>query len=341
MVSFEARIQGAAIRLILALAAVAGIDTPVWAAPPAEVCIYRSADGKIAQVNGKSEVPREYRNAAQCFSAKQNSSYLAKPEDVTIDSLKRVEEFKTSIGDVWLSWPRKVESLFGRTPLRAVTDAMNTVSRAVKNGAFPPAIQGMRADWKIIFLDESLPEAQIPSRLISGCHPGWMTPPANIYIVAQRVVEGCGGSKKSASVADSMLARVLIHEMGHAVEYRMLEERMVGDKMRAEGFASWFEEYASGYSSVVSKREIVHEHRALAKIALQTSPTSFDFSGSAEDYARASLYFSAIEATRGLIGVVEVYEALQKNASTFDEAIHRGLGWDGRRLNKEVEKLVR
>lgn len=309
-------------------------------AAPDELCIFRTEQGQVRQVNGRSSVPKEQRSTARCFPAKAASERLARPDEMTIDSLKRVEQFGTSIGNVWLSWPRKVESLFGRTPLRAVTDAMNTVSRAVKNGAFPSHVQKMKADWKIIFLDENLSEQQIPTRLISGCHPGWMTPPANIYIVAQRVAEGCGGGRQRSSVADSMLARVLIHEMGHAVEYQLLKESMGMDRMRAEGFATWFEEFASSHSSVVSKRSVEQEHRTLAKLARRTVPGAFQFSGSPEDYARASLYFSAIERSRGLNGVMDVYELMGKKPVSLTEAIREELGWDEKRLEKEIEKVI-
>ena len=96
-----------------------------------------------------------------------------------------------------------------------------------------------------------------------------MTPPANIYVVAQRVVAGCGGSKKvKTSVADSELAEVLLHEMGHSIEYQLLAQGIGRERARSEGFATWFEQYASEKSAIIKSGSVKKEHFDLAKASV-------------------------------------------------------------------------
>jgi hypothetical protein len=128
-----------------------------------------------------------------------------------------------------------------------MADAARTIARIISKPAFPAEVRRLKFDWQVIFMDGKLPETQIPEVLARSCHPGWMTPPANIYIVAQRVAGDCGGGQEQVPrVADSTLAAVLVHEIAHAIEYHLLGPAFGGDRMRAEGFATWFTDYASG-----------------------------------------------------------------------------------------------
>ena len=303
------------------------------------ICEYPTRYGEIRTASSLDEVPREARSIARCHPANQNTN-LARPEDIKLDGNQREERIVSSVGEIQLRWPRKVESLFGRTPLRAMTDAANTVSRAVKNSALPNSVQSLRLEWKVVFMDESMPQSQIPTDLVTNCHPGWMTPPANIYIVAQRVAGGCGGAKSTTSVADSTLAQVLVHEMGHAVEAYMLEGKGSFDRVRAEGFATWWERYASNYSSILNSHDISRLQFAAAKSAIKKSPSSFRFGGSFEDYARASMYFSAITQPRGIQGLVDVYGAIKSKGLDLLPAIYSEMNWDDRRLQAEITTLL-
>lgn len=315
--------------------------SPAAAKPKSkEVCLYATKSGEIRQASSLDDVPRESRATAKCAPL-ESSSYLAKPDEISLSGNQRTESISSSVGTIHLRWPRKVESLFGRTPLRAMTDAAGTVSRAVKNAAFPSRVQTLNLEWNVVFMDESLPEGQIPAQLVSNCHPGWMTPPANIYIVAQRVAGGCGSSRSSASVADSQLAEVLVHEMGHAVEFYLLAPRGRPDRMRSEGFATWFERYAAKYSAILNESDLERRAHEAAAYSFRQNPASFSFQGSFEDYARASFYFTALTSPRGLPGLMDVYEAMASSGLPFPEAIAKALNWDERRLNKEIEQLLR
>jgi len=218
-------------------------------ASPDQICVYVAKDGSMQQALNRNKIPYDLRKSARCYDPGQTNN-MAAPQEIKLTGTTRAESMVSPVGKIDLRWPRSTEQLFGKTPQRAMSDAAAAVSRALKQAGFPSAIQNLHIDWNVVFMDENVPETQIPLYLISNCHPAWMTPVANLYVVGQRVAAGCGGGKSPGSaVADSQLAQVLIHEMGHGVEYQILKGAFGGDRMRAEGFACWFEQYASDFSS--------------------------------------------------------------------------------------------
>lgn len=330
-------------RLVLSLCVCALVsvhNTRAYGASPAEICLYQDAAGEMHQVTGKDRIPSSFRDGSKCFSPKQGT-YLASPSEIDLKGTVRREDMNSAVGRIELRWPRKVESLFGRTPQRAVADAALAVSRALKSAGFPPKLQTLDLDWHVVFMDEDVPETQIPTYLVNNCHPAWMTPPANIYVVAQRVAAGCGGGRSvRTSVADSQLATVLIHEMGHAVEFQLLEGAGDSDSMRAEGFASWFEQFGADFSAVIPRGSIRQFYSMGARSSLKQSPKGFDFQGSFEDYARASLFFRAIEERRGVRGIVEVYQTMKSERLSLLAAIAKRMGWDVERLQAEMARAA-
>jgi len=344
--------------------------------------MFTDSRGIFRQVNSKDQVPEEFREKAKCFSNSQkqlsstpkpapqtldqldaikkerdskakelrakdsgdlNQGYLAKPEEIDLKGTVRHEDLASSIGRIDLRWPRKVELLFGRTPSRAMSEAASAVSRALKKGGFPPNVQSLDLDWNVVFMDEDVPEKQIPQYLVNNCHPAWMTPIANLYVVAQRVVAGCNGGgsgKYEGNVADAMLTQILIHEMGHAVEFQLLQGVSSDDRMRAEGFACWFEQYASDFSSVIPSGEPSRFYRGLAKRSIQESPDKFYFQGSAQDYARGSMYMRSVVERRGISGLMQVYKTMREQKIDFFKAAKIAIDWDTDRFNKEILKSL-
>jgi hypothetical protein len=314
-------------------------------------CRYQDERGVIHEVSDPARIPEALRAQAQCYTREAPSTqqpageYLAAAAEVKLDGNLRKVRLSSLVGPIELRWPRAVEQLFGRTPERAMVEAARALARALRSGGFPNALQTFSTEWQVVFLDENLPETQIPRSLITNCHPAWMTPVAQLYIVAQRVAAGCGSApRRSATVADAELAHILLHEMGHVIEYQLLQGRQSAhsaqDRMRAEGFASWFEQYASDYSASIPRGSVRRQQLALAREAIRQSPEQFVFSGSAQDYARAALFFMAIVERRGVRGLVQVYEQIGKEQLPFFEAVHAALGWNQARLEKEVQALL-
>lgn len=315
------------------------VVTPV-VAEVQELCMYQDASGVITQVRGRANIPPEYVAGSKCFVHKQKE-YLAPPAAIELSGALRKVHLSTSLGRVELRWQRAVEQLFGRTPERAVVDAMRTVSRAVKQNGFPQHVRTLFIDWNIVFLDENLPETQIPATLVSNCHPAWMTPPTNLYIVAQRVAAGCNGrAQKHQTVADAELTEVLLHEIGHAIEVQLLGAQFAGDRSRAEGFATWFEQYAADFSQIIPAGTV---RRAQLKRAFQLAeagrlPQSFH--GDSDSYIAAALPFYALVNKRRVFGLMELYSFMKERRVSFARAITNKAGWSDRRLAEEISAIV-
>lgn len=301
-----------------------------------EYCWYKTTRGELKRVNSINQVPSQFRKSARCGSLE--TTELAPPEDVTLEGNIREEEISTSLGKVSLRWVRKSESLFGKTPIRALMDATKTVSRALRNPGFPQSIREINLDWKIVFMDEDLPESEIPTYLVDNCHPAWMTPPANIYVVSQRVAQGCGGYKLTTKDTDAELAKILIHEIGHVIEFQLLHEKQ-SSRMTAEGFATWFAEYAGQYSSVINTKKVEAENKEMAKYAI-LKDKNFNFSGSGEDYARASRYFKVIVDKYGIANLIKIYDRVSEGKENFFEAVHFIVGEDQAKLERSIKEEI-
>ena len=295
------------------------------------------------------EVPAEYKDKAgghailarNLLNSLSSGGALANPDEIELNGTVRKVQFSTSLGNINLRWPRKIESIFGRTPERALIEAANTVSKTLKQSSFPPELKKLNLEWNVVFMDENMPEQQIPHNLLTNCHPGWMTAPANIYIVAQRAARGCSSNAKpSSSVSDARLTEILLHEMGHSVEYRLMGRIGGSEKMRSEGFATWFETYAAKYSALASYSKLLQENKTLAKRAIEASPDKFNFNGSAEDYARASMYFHVVVAKRGVSGLMDVYELMKKDNLDIVTAIKQKMVWSDKKLSEEIGRLL-
>lgn len=269
---------------------------------------------------------------------------LSRPEDIKLTGNKRVVDLSSPTGNgrLKLRWQREVEQLFKKSPERAVIEALQTTARVLKTAGFPPELQNLDLDWNIVFIASELNSNEVPAFLISNCHPGWMRPPADIYIVAERVVQGCAGSSKpSADIADAYLAELILHEIGHVVEFNFHKGHFPNDKFRAEGFATWFSAQAANNSSLISAGKVLQEQRRLAVISLQQQPTIFTFLGTAPDYARAAMYFHALVEKKRVHGLMRVYSTMLEKRVDFFAGVRAVFNWDEKQFNNEMLKFVR
>lgn len=307
-------------------------------------CTYTDENGKLIFAPDIEAIPVRFRKTADCNMAMQAQT-LAAPEDISLGTNERRTSIQTPLGMMHARWNRTAGNYFSKTPNRAIQDAAQAVSRAVSHSAFPTKLKNAQEAWQIVFLDQKLPESQIPSDLIKNCHPGWMTPPKNIYIIAQRVAGICSSKDTLAAkpAADSQLAAVLIHEMGHAVEFQLMGPKTKSkgpDKMQSEGFATWFEGIAGKESRLLSSGRPGKSKEQLAQESLRKWPDRFDFNGSAQDYARASMYFKAIENKRGLQGVLQMYKVMEDKGLSFEAAILDSMRWNNATLQREIKKAA-
>lgn len=310
------------------------------------ICIYKDLSGIPRQVSSPDEIPDKYK-PGDCRIIPANST-MDSPDQMELEGSVRRKNIPTSLGQMKSRWPRAVSKNFKRSPSTAIKDAARAVSNIVKKPGFPYWLQKRirELDWKIIFIDDAS-TVRLPELLQNNCHPGWMTPPANIYIVSSRVVNGCGQFSRNRKVSQGELASLLIHEMAHVVEFQMVDPRTNQDATRAEGFASWFETLASDKSSFVKRGTAKKRVKGLATQTLKTTEHELAFNKSAgkylssQQYARAASYFAAIENRHGIAGVFRVYEAMGKENLTFLDAIEYELGWNSEELREEALKALR
>ncbi|MGA1191579.1 MAG: hypothetical protein ACO3XO_04790 [Bdellovibrionota bacterium] len=305
-----------------------------------EMCIYINERGVERKVRSVKQIPLNLRTRARCFGSEPRE--LADPQEMNLSGAERKERMLTSVGPVNLRWSRSVEKVLGRSPARAMADAGRMVSKTLKQGGFPSEMSTLSLEWDVVFLDETLPVEQVPQHLISNCHPAWMTPPANIYVVAQRVVAGCQGSGSAQKRdVEGEMAAVLAHEMGHVLESSLLSSHSFrSERWRAEGFATFFERLAARYSSLIRADSLEKKHSMLAQRSFQEAPEKFLFRGRAEDYARASMYLQAVVNDRNIRGLIDVYQRMDAEQIGLHAAIEKETGWSLKLLEEKAQKAA-
>ena len=304
---------------------------------PAEAdgsCLYIDTTGFIRQVPRIQDVPGQYRAKAKC-SAKEEES-IAEPKNVELSGNVRSTSFSTDLGRMNVRWQRSIEECFGKSPARAVRDAAAASNRAIKNARFAAEARQGKRDWQLVFTDKESALREFPASITLGGHPGFMIPPSQIYIIADFVSGNCSG----VPVADTVLTQVLLHEMGHVVEYMIVSDMNIPpDRARSEGFASWFEQYSADFDSDVPRGTVRQYYDGLAREALG-SESSVSFDGSAQAYAVSALRFRAIVERKGISGLMRVYETMREKGLPFDSAVKEQLHWNDRMLHREMVEAL-
>lgn len=270
---------------------------------------------------------------------------LVLPEDMQLSGGERREVLSSDIGTIELRWERQIERFFVRTPERAISEVARIVRRVLSSGGFPASFSKFKLNWSVVFFDEHIPSGQIPLSILNGCHPGWMVgdgEDAHIYIRARALAAGCDGqSVKDNSIAEGALIQVLLHEFGHGVEHVVVNKRGAVDRLRSEGFATWFEQYAAGFSSDLNQGQIRARLKKLSQYKAEQGPELSHFDGSAYDYAYASMIFMSIEKRFGVRGLLELYEVMGDKKLSFMAAIQNRYNWDAKRVQEEVLRFIK
>jgi len=297
-------------------------------------CVYADERGVIRSSASLKEVPSRFRAKAVCSD--RQPATVPQADEVEIRGGSRSSSFGTPLGTVEVRWPRQVERCFERSPARAISEAASAANRALRTARFDQSIRSGRRDWSFVLIDRANAVSQFPLQLSMGGHPGFMVPPNQIYIVVDYISPDCRKSEEG----DAYLTQVLLHEIGHVLEYTLLGDAgFGGDRKRAEGFAAWFEGYSAGYSTVIPKRQVQERYRSM--IGSHGQVGSSTFSGSGEDYAIASLEFEAVVARKGVSGLMSVYETMARERCSFYDALQKNFGWDKRALQREVKSVER
>lgn len=297
-------------------------------------CFYLNNDGIVVGVKNAQSAPADLRSRVVCKDI--SSHEIAAPEELNVGKDARVASFTTDVGPMSVRWSRSVEKCFKSPPSRAVGEAAQTLNRALKSGRFTSDVKFSRREWSLAFIDKTSAFSQFPIALSQGGHPGFMVPPNRIYLITDYIAPDCS----SGELADAVLTQVLLHEMGHVIEYLLLGERNDNfDRQRAEGFASWFEQYSADFSGAIPPDSVRRQYQALALAAPPLAGRSF--SGSAGDYALAALPFHAIVSRKGISGLMRVYQSMRDDRLQFYDAVERGIAWNPSTLERQAREVLK
>jgi hypothetical protein len=321
-----------------------------------ESCVYYDELGVIKSAKSRDQVPESARGKAICKKAQASRSEttmqgvpntlllptekMANPSEIELTGTVRKAEFVTSLGKVSMRWSRSAEKYFGRSPERLLVEGATAASRAIRASRFSSKFLQIPDTFEVVIIDEDLPEKQIPADLLQRCHPAWMTPPANIYIVGKRVAGGCGRgdtAEVSKEDAEDSLSKVLMHEIGHVIEYHLLGNAGGPDPVRAEGFATWFEQYSANFNSRFSKNEVRDIYKRYALEGLRLGKRGLPVIPIDQyDYALCFLLFDSLVTKHGGVSsLIRIYEAMKENNLSFSAALKIKGGVEPDKLIKE------
>jgi len=194
------------VSLLVGVALLCGTLRCAWSLPS---CRYVDRNNAAHLVDSVQEAPIQYRDRVECEG--DAGKALVPPEEVKMRGAVGKTVVRTEMGSFEVRWPRSIEQCFGKSPARATAEAAAALNRALKSAWFADSVKYSRQDWSLVFTDHATALREFPLAISRGGHPGFMVPPASIYLIADVISPGCA----KGGVADGALIQVLLHEMGH------------------------------------------------------------------------------------------------------------------------------
>ncbi|MFN5061741.1 MAG: hypothetical protein ACK5GN_02740 [Pseudomonadota bacterium] len=279
-----------------------------------ESCVYLNDSGQIVPVGSVHRLPRAARQRVVCQD--KSIDDVAAPDALDVGRDTRTAEVNSDLGPIKVRWSRSIERCFATNPARLVSESAQAVNRALRNGRFTESLRYIRREWTIAFVDRNTAVGQFPLALTLGRHPGFMIPPNRIYLVTDYIAPDCADRE----VSDGVLLKVLLHEIGHVLEFILLGERQgPPDRERAEGFAVWFEQYSADFTMGLPKGSVRAYYESLARSARPGQRFTPDPQG----YAVSGMRFQKIVERKGIAGLMGVYEIIREQQLPFEVAVER------------------
>ena len=273
-----------------------------------------------------SEDPRGSQRIlrAPAYSVEQFSSALwLKP---SIQSSKpspneRKTVVSTALGDVVLKLPLGFESTVGFSLFRAIQTSWSAAARVLAAANFPPEFS-RGYDWNLIVHDGK-PLSPSGSRMsASYCHTALMGPPSDIVVNGYRLLHPCDQSLPP----EQALLTSLVHEIGHAIEFRLLGSAFSRrQRWHGEGFATWFEMRGRKLLGVYPQ-SANHELAYRIRESLRKEWKPYFFQGSPDDYLRSYALISDLVDLHSTEKLFASYKRMSRDNCLFEEAVERELG---------------
>lgn len=239
------------------------------------------------------------------------------------------------LGSVKLYSARTLQQMMNKDLSFEVVSAFHRAARILAYNQFPEFLRGTEYDWQLFFEHS---RKRVTGGLSSArCHAAWMGPPANIFISADQLASNCGRMKRSSVELTEELGSVLVHEIGHAVEFQLMG-RGFGRRQRwhSEGFATWFESLSDG--ETLSETRVSMFQLAARTLSAEWRP--FRFKGSKADYARSYALIAAIAEGHSVPTLLSIYTTMDSQNCRFDQAVQQVLGWDMQRWLLEARVFL-
>lgn len=301
----------------------------------ADGCVYIDDTNSIRSADSMSLVPRRYRKAATCRDIVAGE--VAAPHSMDVGRLAREVSFGTSLGTMNIRWARDLERCYRVTPAKAIAEASRTVRQALRVSKLFSEVGQKSRTWDFVLTDRLHAISQVPTDIIRGRHPGFMLPPNRVYILSDFIAQNC----QENPISDRLLAQVLLHEMGHVVEYILLgEPASMSNRERGEGFATWFEHYASGFSKTIGKDRVSENLRKLGMQHQGALGPKGSFDGTALGYARAAMPFFLLVSKKGTGGIARLYRDARMKQVPLHEAVRNVFGWSEVVYQKRLDKFT-
>jgi hypothetical protein len=309
-----------------------------------EQCIYRDHRGVITVTNRRESIPDNLRAQASCHSrtveTSRSSPTVALDNNKTQDLIKLSKRatFNSPLGVVELQWDES--TFFEQSAQSSVISAWRAATKTLSQKHFPLLTRFSNYNWKVFILSGKSEQLH-NLKALGGCHPGWMTPPATIFIASTSLATRCGTHHFTPSQAQDELTRVLLHELGHAVEFQLLGRPGTNDRFHSEGFAELFSTLAlelyDPLKGKAIKLSLLREAQAIFRSSW--SPKQ-DFKGSAEDYRRVFGMMSALIELKGLRRLIDIYEELKASRAPFLEVVRTHVGWSEFEWSKQTFRYL-
>jgi hypothetical protein len=272
--------------------------------------------------------------ASEVSEQPQNKNQKIRPDKVELSMRGREKSLNTLLGKVSLRWDAAAEKYFGGAIEGLVISAMNASSRVLSENSFPSELRMDGYDWQVVIMNDVPSDVDITINGENVCHPGWMRFPADIFIAGERIATGCSSHLLPRERATRYLVETMVHEIGHAVEYKFLgHQYRLHERWHKEGFATWFASLGSKYVSGGKKKE---ELDLSVKYFWNNNWEPLEFSGSNSDYMHGYAIIRTIADKKQINGLQKLYQFASKNNMPMLESIESHLGWKKKRLFNAV-----
>ncbi len=253
----------------------------------------------------------------------------------------RKENIESLFGPVNLAYPASLSSLVANTVKPTLHKVLNGIGDFVQGSGFP--VQRIKGDLKLrLIIIRDVPWSMDTGLLASSsCNSAWTGPPATILIATDRLGSKCGRSQPQPSVLAENMGDVLLHELGHVFEYRLMGEGFSRrQRWHGEGFAVWFETSVADYLTPQFPNQRYAQKISKAKEAFSTRWSSYLFAGSSSDYLQSFARIAALAAPSHQSRLFAVYERMSKEHSPFNSAVERELGWNEHEWAEQTQSFL-